>query len=98
MPLNESQVRVVNEELRVLSESIRGLVARYQTMAARWQANDMDNIADDDVVTRPDSPPLVGAELKAIKTAFDGLNTAATSDPQATALINKACVQPLSLG
>jgi len=97
MPLNQSQTRVINEEIRSLSEAIRGLVARYQAMNARWVANDMDSLDNAELINdRPEVPVMTVAELKAVKAAFDALNTAATSDPTVTLLVNKMCVRPLS--
>lgn len=96
MPLNESQIRVVNEEIRPLCEAIRGLVARHAALTQRWAANNMDSLNDaDQIDDRSDVPVTVVAELKAVKAAFDALNAAATSDAQAVALVNKFCVRPL---
>ena len=95
---NESQIRVVNEELRPLCENIRALVARYSALVQRWNANDMASVADGDTFERSDVPTINGAEIKAIKAAFDALATAATADASAVAVINKACVRPLTVG
>lgn len=95
---NAAQVRVINEELRPLAEAIRGLVARHGAMAQRWAANSMDALPDADKFSRDDVPQLTVAECKAIKAAFDALAAAATADATAVALINKACVQPLTAG
>lgn len=95
---NQAQVRVINEEVRPLAEAIRGLVARHGAMAQRWAANGMDGLDDADTFSRDDVPQLTGQQVKAIKAAFDALATAATSDAAVVALINRACVQPLSVG
>jgi len=92
---NDAQVRVINEEIRPLCEAIRGLVARHGAMAQRWAANGMDSLANADTFSRADVPPLSVEQAKAIKAAMDALATAATSDANAVALINRACVRPL---
>ncbi len=95
---NDSQVRVIDEELRPLCEAIRGLVARHGALVQRWAANSMGTIPDADTFTRPDVPQLNAAQARAIKTAFDALAAAATADANAVQLINRACVRPLQAG
>lgn len=98
MTLNESQIRVVNEEFRPLSEAIRGLIARHAALTQRWAANGMDAVDDATVIDdRTDVPASTVGELKAVKAAFDALAVAATSDAQALALVNKLCVRPLTV-
>jgi hypothetical protein len=98
MPLDPAQFRLVDEEARVMAEAVRNLVIMKTAFDARWAANGMDD-ADalpnaTPIDNRDDVAPQSMGALRSLKTAFDGLFDAATSDEAAMNLVSSFCVRP----